>query len=157
MVSINHLLVSINKGDALKGIFHWDFLSISNETACFDSKLHTLHIFLSFVVEEGLVVVGKLSEVNRVVVEGGLGVEPVAHVLENMLRQERSDGRHELGGIHENIEETVEGNELILLSSVISLHAWTVESHVPVGEILEEVKSGPDNVVEFVALHLVAD
>ena len=46
---------------------------------------------------------------------------------------------------------------MVLFGSVITLHAGAVKSDVPVSEVLEEVKSGPHDVVELVVLHFVAD
>ena len=39
---------------------------------------------------------------------------------------------------------------------IITLHAGSVETHVPVGKVLEETEDMPQNSVKMVVVHLVA-
>jgi len=80
--------------------------------------------------------------------------DTVAHVLVNVLTQERCDARHHHGGIQKHIEECVQASEL-LLGALFALHSGAVESHVPVSELLKELKHVLHDIIQAVVVHLI--
>ena len=110
----------------------------ADEAADLDSALHTLDSLHNVLVNQGIIKVWHLREVDRGLVEFIILSKTVPQVLVEVLGDEGSDGCHQLCRNHDHIEQDAEGGALVLYSSIITLHARTVQPNVPVGQILEE-------------------
>jgi len=54
-----------------------------------------------------------------------------------MISNEWGDARHEGCHVQKNVEKDVK-TCLLLIDALFSLHSWSVESYVPVGQLVEE-------------------
>jgi hypothetical protein len=126
------------------GFLQGDILALSDLTSLDDC-----------LVDEVLVELRNLKEVDGVgAVFGGLDAEP--EVLVEGIGDEGHVGTEKEGELEQHIEQDVEGNQLIL-RTCFSLESGSVESDVPVGEVLEELEQFGDDGVESVLLHLCSD
>jgi hypothetical protein len=137
------------------GFLQGDILALSDLTSLDDHILHPLDVKFDCLVDEVLVELRNLKEVDGVgAVFGGLDAEP--EVLVEGIGDEGHVGTEKEGELEQHIEQDVEGNQLIL-RTCFSLESGSVESDVPVGEVLEELEQFGDDGVESVLLHLCSD
>mmetsp|Transcript_30324 Transcript_30324/g.40288 ORF Transcript_30324/g.40288 Transcript_30324/m.40288 type:complete len:442 (+) Transcript_30324:246-1571(+) len=154
-VAIEDGLVGIDESDLGQRVLHGDDLAAADQAAHLNGGLHALHSRHDLFVNERIVEVGHLREVDRILVQRVSVLQAIAQVLEEVLANEGGDWRHELGCAHEHVEQNGEGG-LLVLNARLTLHAGAVESHVPVGKVLEEGEHVAHDVVQAIVVHLLA-
>lgn len=118
--------------------------------------MHSLEPGLDIIVDELKVDIRDLQEVDGLLVEICVtGIDTISHVLIHVLGDERSDTGHEKICREESIEEDVQA-DLLLFDSLVTLHSRSVESDVPVGELLQEGEKRLHNIVKVIVIELIS-
>ena len=118
--------------------------------------MHSLEPGLDIIVDELKVDIRDLQEVDGLLVEICVtSIDTISHVLIHVLGDERSDTGHKKIGREESIEEDVQA-DLLLFDSLVTLHSRSVESDVPVGELLQEGEKRLHNIVKVIVIELIS-
>ena len=82
--------------------------------------------------------------------------EAVAQILIKVLRQEWCDRSHQLGHTEKDVKQNGQGLSLVL-DCGLALHTCAIESHIPIGQILQEGQKVAHDIVQAVIIHFVTD
>lgn len=155
-VAVEHLLVGVDKLKLSKRVLHADDGAASEKTTDLDRVLHRLDSGLDVVVNEIITVAWDVSKVNGGLVVRVILTKSIAEVLEEVLGDEGCDRSHKLSSAQDDVKADGKSCSLVL-DRCLTLHAVSVESDVPVSEVLKESDQVANDVVQPVVVHLVTD
>ena len=93
-VASEDVLVSVNQLDSLQRVLHTDDFLSSDQSANFNSGLHTFDSRLDVFINE-LVTVGRnVGEMDRLLIQSIVWAKSVSQVLVEVLRHKRCDWCH---------------------------------------------------------------
>lgn len=149
------LLVVLGDRDRLDRLLQIDFLLFSERSGKIDNALHLLDVALHGLVQERLVGFRDLEEVHALVLVLGVLADHKFEVLIHHFRDEGHEGSHHDERLQQDVEEHVQGNVSGVVS-LIALDSGSVQSHVPVGHLLDKVREFRNDGVQLVQRHLVS-
>jgi hypothetical protein len=90
-----------------------------------------------------------------VVLSVSLG-DAVSEVEIEVLSQERSHTGHHDGGVQQDIKQCIQTG-FLFFGTFFSLHSRSVQSHIPIGELFQELKDMLNHIIETIAVHFMSD
>ena len=82
--------------------------------------------------------------------------ELLGQTIKHELGQEWSDTGHQSSGVEQDIKENIK-TSLLLFWAFLSLHSGSVESDVPVAQLLKEGEQWSNHIVKFIGVHFLSD